>query len=115
MKFEISNPSDKAYMDAPDLKVAAIAVTLLSRGQYGLTEVDGEASVPMFMLGGAEEWFQDHFKMGIQESYDSLSDGVLHSTLKSVRLAGRRSSLNDIVGRAQKLAERFLGEEVTDV
>lgn len=113
MRFEIINPSDKAFMEASGLKVAAIAVTLVGNGMYALREVDGDAHVPMFMLGGAEEWFQEHFDMGVQESYDSLSDGDLCRTLMSVELAGDRSSLNDIVKKAHGLAERFTEKEVT--
>lgn len=116
MRFEIINPSDKAFMEG-DLKVAAIAITLLSKGQYALKEVDGNGGVPLFIFGGGDEWFQDNFQQTIQEAYDSCSNADIAAALLSVELAGERSSMNDFTSKAHKMAERLLElakEEASD-
>ena len=111
MRFEIVNPSDPYTMEAPDMEVAAVACCLLGSGKYGLTGLgeDSAESVPIFLLGGHDEWFVEKFGM-------SYADTVAHclehrgkqlaESLDSVTLMrGERSSLNDIGRRARKYAE----------
>ena len=43
MKFEIINPSDACTMYAPDLEVAAVAVSFLGDGKYPLEGLDDAA------------------------------------------------------------------------
>ncbi len=63
MLFNIINPSDPYTIEAGDLEVAAIAVSVLGHGQYALEEISGDRSgqVPFFMAGGHDEWFNKQF------------------------------------------------------
>lgn len=60
MLFEIINPSDPYTIEAPDLKVAAVACVLLGNGKLGFQGIDCEAEVPLFLFGGYDEWFTKH-------------------------------------------------------
>ena len=107
MKFEIINPSDKAYIEG-DFDVCCIATLLFGEGQYALEQVDGELEMPILFLGGAEEWFQETFDKGYQELFDEMSVEELVAALQSVQLAHERSSLNDFTAHAHKLGDRLL-------
>lgn len=63
MLFNIINQSDPYTLRAPDLEIAAVAICLLGEGKYGLEEIGGDRSgrVPMFLIGGHEEWFAKQF------------------------------------------------------
>jgi len=109
MKFEIINPSDACTMFAPDLEVAAVAVSLLGDGKYALEGLDDAAGqgVPVFLVGGHDEWFSSKFGMNFQDTAEHVLEhrrDELAMTLDSVALRGTRSSMNDIVGRAKSLA-----------
>lgn len=109
MKFEIVNPSDKYTMEAVDLEVAAVAVSLLGDGAYpltGLGEDEGQ-DVPPFLFGGHDEWFAQKFGMNFEETGRHVIEhrhSELADALDSVTIEGRRSSLNDIGGRAKNLS-----------
>ena len=70
MKFEIINPSDACTMYAPDLEVAAVAVSFLGDGKYPLEGLDDAAGqgVPAFLFGGHDEWFSSKFGMSFQDA-----------------------------------------------
>lgn len=109
MKFEIINPSDPCTMCAPDLEVAAVAVSLLGDGKYALKGLDDAAGqdIPVFLCGGHDEWFSSKFGMNFEDTANHVLNhrgGELATTLDSVALRGPRSSMNDIVGRAGSLA-----------
>ena len=110
MKFEIINPSDACTMYAPDLEVAAVAVSFLGDGKYPLEGLDAAAGqgVPAFLFGGHDEWFSSKFGMSFQATAEHVMNHrneELASTLDSVTLRGTRSSMNDIAGRARSLAQ----------
>lgn len=114
MKFEIINPSDKGYIEG-EFKVCCIATLLFGEGYYGLEQVDGELKMPIFFLGGCDEWFQAEFGKTAQELHDSLSTEELSAALASVHLAGERSSMNDFTAHAHRLAEsRLKRKEATE-
>ena len=124
MKFEIINPPNPYTMEADDLEVAAVAVCLLGDGRYGLDaqgiDADTGADVPIFLLGGHDDWFTSRFGA----DYESTARRVLNHrndalarALESVTLGrAERSSLNDIGGRAKTLARavRVSGEDVEE-
>lgn len=118
MKYEIINPSDKAFLDADDLEVAAVACVFIGRGQYGLDpETKGATSVPVFIFGGADEWFAEQFGRSFSDSCDLVKRDKLPSLiecLRSARLAGKRSSLNDFTGYAHRLAEKMENDAAPD-
>jgi len=122
MQFEIINPSDPYTMTAPDLEVAAVAVSLLGDGKYPLKGLGDDAGqdVPPFLFGGHDEWFASKFGMNYEATAEHVLNhraGELAESLDSVTLGKeRRSSLNDIGGRARSLAtavRRHVGPNVT--
>ena len=62
MEYELYNPSDPYTFIAADKEVAALVVGLLSPA-FGAGTQDGseENSVPIFILGGYEEWYREEF------------------------------------------------------
>jgi hypothetical protein len=105
-RYEISNPSDECYIEGDDVKTVCIATIILGNGYYGLTEVDGEFSMPppIFATG----WFKSEF--GEDISVDLLltvDQAALKAAMLTVELADERTSMNDIVGRARAWAERL--------
>lgn len=147
MLFEIINPSDTYTMESEDFMTACIAAVILGRGQYSLTQIDGDGGekMPIFMFGGIEEWFQKRFGKTpgecreeiepekIADVLDSVLIGVKadrSSYLKGLSLIDspekrkewrdhwheeRRTSMNDIGGRAYKLAEAFRSSAIKQV
>lgn len=61
--YKIINPSDPYTFLAPDLEVAALVIFLLSTkfGAECLDHPGDEEDVPIFLLGGAQEWWDQHF------------------------------------------------------
>lgn len=110
MKFEIINPSDYCTMYAPDLEVAAVAVSFLGHGKYALEGLDDAAGqgVPVFLSGGHDEWFSSKFGTNFYDTVDRVlnqRNEDLANALESVALRYARSSMTDIAGRARSLAQ----------
>ncbi len=134
MLFDLVNMSDQYTFHADSLECAALVTILLGSGQYSAKQLDGDAKVPFFMFGGTDEWFSEKFGRTLEQSVDlhkgaRLADlvGSLESVLIGDRqeyertlpliaaekreewIAGwhdrHRSSMNDIGGRARRLAE----------
>jgi hypothetical protein len=133
MLFDLINMSDGYTFLASDLECAAIVTVLLGSGQYGAREIGGEANVPIFLFGGADDWFRTNFNRTIEESV-ALHKGdrlpALIEALESVLIGDRaeyeltlpliqvekrdewtaarhdrlRSSMNDIGARAKRTA-----------
>jgi hypothetical protein len=101
MKFEIINPSDKAYLEADDFKTACIASAMVCDA-HGLSQVDGKLSMPPLLF--AQGWFLNTFKESITESFEKADKKEIMKVLKSFKLEGKRSSLRDFVGYAHNLA-----------
>ncbi len=138
MLFDLINPSDSYTFQADTLECAAIATLLLGTGQYGARQLDGKEEVPIFLLGGAEQWFTDKFGRSIEDSL-KLHKGEraeeLIACLNSVLIGDRkeyectlpmiaddkrdewvagwhdrnRSSMNDIGSRAKRIATAIAG------
>lgn len=60
MEYELINPSDPYTFYADDLETAALVVFALSTS-YGAEAKEGGESVPVFIFGGAEEWYAERF------------------------------------------------------
>jgi hypothetical protein len=141
MLYTITNPSDPYTIEANSLEVAAVACIFLGRGQYEFKPVeDTGETVPFFMFGGTDEWFEKHFG----KTVDVVTDEVMANRLQELAdcldscLIGKvgdrepyfkgleafvdpkerqeywfayhdkkRSSFNDIGGRAKKMAANF--------
>ncbi len=68
MEYKLVNPSDPYTFIADDLETAALGVFSISTF-YGATNKEGEVEVPVFIIGGAEEWYIEQFG---RSSYDGL-------------------------------------------
>lgn len=86
MLFELSNPSDQYTFEAPDLATAAAVAWILGRGAYGAHQLDGDraAHVPIFLLGGAEEWSRETFGADPADVLNSVLHGILADALDSL-------------------------------
>lgn len=115
-RYEIINPSDELFFDAPSLEIAAAVVVLLGQGQYGGEPVDGGERVPIFLFGGHDDWYRKHFDCTVDESLQRLDRIALAEAMESVALPeGReRTSLNDIARRARAYAQAFRAEKEED-
>jgi hypothetical protein len=118
MILDIINPSDACTMVTDDREAGAIACVLLGNGQYGLKQLDAVAGdipfeVPLFLLGGHDEWwtrtFGHNFEAGAL-TYRDKKSGALIDALKSVTYQGTPGSLNDIAGRAHGLAKALAAD-----
>lgn len=144
MIYEIINPSDPVTIEADDDKVAAAAVFFLGEGAYGVRSADGRNVLPVLAFAGeraAVEWLEEH---GIVENFVSsmrlpialaLQSAIVCRAadrvdlIASVKAGGgdtdaalaawnetKRTSMNDICGRAHSLARvmRRNGAEAVD-
>lgn len=120
-RFEIINPSDKAFIEG-GFMACCLAMVVLSNGAYGLEEVDGDRRMPLFLNNRLASpfrsrhgksmvgWFASNFGLDLG---DALKDnrGTVREALASVALAGERSSTNDFSSYAHELAERMREED----
>lgn len=111
MKFEIINPSDKAYIEG-EFKTCCLATVYFGNGKYALQQVDGELHMPLFLFGGADEWFTKTFGATLQQIFDATPLSEISDALLSVKLSGKRSSLNDFAAYANKLGIQLKGQGV---
>lgn len=136
MLYEIINPSDKYTIECPDLEIAFIACVILGEGQYAFDPIGDGERVPLFLFGPADQWCQEHFQKTVGEVFghvmttrkaelaDALDSVVVSDRQEFLRLTAgltrpafeaerarwhndQRTSMNDIGGRAYKLAAQF--------
>ncbi len=60
MEYELKNPSDPYTFLAVDFEVATLTVFSIST-LYGAEAKEGGESVPIFLFGGAKEWYVERF------------------------------------------------------
>ena len=60
MQYELINPSDPYTFEADDFEVAALTVFSISTA-YSAEAQDGCEGVPLFLFGGASEWYAERF------------------------------------------------------
>lgn len=134
MEYELINPSDPYTFIAEDLETAALTVFLLSTA-YGAKPKTGEDKVPIFLFGGAQEWYEENFGRtpdeGLSAKNSSVAaalDSMMHghfedrkryqAALDGIDDPEKKekfidewqdgySSLNDIGGYAHKLAKKM--------
>lgn len=75
--YELVNPSDPYTFIAPDDEVAALVAFMLGTG-YG-AKLDGDVVVPVFLLGGAEEWYTARFGRSIADGVGALKEQMAES------------------------------------
>lgn len=114
LKYELINPSDKIYYEAPDQIHSAVATALLSNGYGGKCLDDSAHDSPIFLFSDPSEWIKE--KSGIT-AYQFIESNAqtLYDTLKSFRYASERTSMSRIVDSAHKYAraidEKFLQQK----
>lgn len=84
MQYEIINSSDPYTFVAQSREVAALTIFLLGT-QYAAEPETGEEGVPLFIFGGAEDWYLETFMRTPEEAFDTLLKEVIES-LDSVML-----------------------------
>lgn len=133
-EYELKNPSDPYTFLANDLETAALVAFALGAGAYGAKpKAAEEENVPIFLLGGAEEWYAEQFGHSVEEGLktknEALSDALAsmmyghfedrrryNAALDAITDPDKReqfikewqdgiSSLNDIGTRAHNLAK----------
>lgn len=140
MEYKLANPSDPYTFAADDLETAALVVFMLSTA-YGANTKNGEVAVPIFIFGGADEWYAEQFGRNVEEGITAKKEQLI-AALKSMTLGNfedrrryeaalaaitepdkkaefiakwqdGRSSLNDIGTRCHEIAEALLKQEAT--
>lgn len=139
MEYELHNPSAPYTFIAADKEVAALCVALLSTA-FGADTEDGseEYRVPVFILGGFPEWYQEEFgrtldeglKARMKEVGEALQSFMLgrfedraryNAALEAIddpekleafkeKWQDGRSSLNNIGGVAHEIGRALLTE-----
>lgn len=106
MQYELINPSDKIFFEAEDLEVATVAVGLVGSGKYGAHPKGDGPVVPIFLFGGWVDFCTEHF--GKEPDYkDFTLMSRVATCLRTFRVDGERTSMNDICGRAQDWANKI--------
>jgi hypothetical protein len=103
--YEISNPSDAITIEHDDEMVASVAVLFVGKGAYGLKRTDGTQAMPIFLLGGAQDWLAS--RSIDLDSYVPAHLADIASALESVRYVRTQTSLTGIVAYAHELASRL--------
>ena len=127
--FEVVNPSDPITFEADDPDIARFAALVLGNGRLGVTDEDGETVLPLYIFGMSEEEAErvvaplaekcktPEGKAALVAALDTFavcsmsSRKALRAALGNDREAlkrwneEKRSSMNNICGRAAKLAD----------
>lgn len=139
-EYKLINPSDPYTFLAEDFETATLAVFLLGT-MYGAEPKEPGEEVPIFLFGGAVEWYKERFGRspdeGLAEKGQSISYALgsfmlggfedrrrYNAALEAITEEDKRiefvnawqdghSSLNDIGTYAHKLAERLKRKEAT--
>jgi hypothetical protein len=80
--YEVINPSDPYTFQAPDRQIATLTIFVLST-KFAATCVShpgDEEDVPLFLLGGWKEWWEDTFpEEDLQATFEKRSDEVVEA------------------------------------
>lgn len=81
------NPSDPYTFRCESFELAALLTDLIGRGSCALEEVGGPRRVPLFLLGGRDDWFVETFgadgpacyarcdRLALADAFDTLLVG----------------------------------------
>lgn len=78
MEYELINPSDPYTFIADDSETAALTVFALST-LYGAKPKTGTEEIPIFIFGGAGEWYMDYFGRTPDEGFAIKRESVAKS------------------------------------
>lgn len=80
MQYELINPSDPYTFLAEDRESATLVVFFLGT-MYGAKSQDGQEEVPLFLFGGAKEWYQNEFGRTPDEGLEAKKEAVANALL----------------------------------
>ena len=105
---EVTNPHDKIIIDCADMDAARAAVLCVGLGRYGISD----GGLPLFILGGAEEYFQKTYQKSVSQFLSSVSQERLATALESMQMADGRepTSLIELVALAHGMASQIRKE-----
>jgi hypothetical protein len=104
MKYELVNPSDHIIIDHDDFEAVVAASLIIGRGKYGLKDEKGETAMPIFLMGGTEEWVKETFNKTLEELI-MMELPRLAAALEKF-YAPHPTSLNNIVEYAHAYAKK---------
>ena len=138
MQYELINPSDPYTFLAEDKEIATLVVFSLGT-MYGAESQDGQEEVPLFLFGGAKEWYQNEFGRTPDEGLEAKKEAVANALLSFMygyfedrrryeaalnaiteedkreqfiaEWQDGRSSMNDIGTYAHKLEKKLMKDE----
>ena len=84
-EYELINPSDPYTFLAESRETAALVVLLLSAA-YGAHQKNGndDTDIPIFIFGGAREWFQEQFGHTTDQGFENNREAVGKALLSFV-------------------------------
>lgn len=111
-EYELINPSDPYTFLAEDFETAALVVFVLSTA-FGAQPKDGGEEVPLFVFGGASEWYKENFGRtpdeGIKAKRNALADGLLSMMYGHFEDRKRYNAALDAITDPEK-REKFMAE-----
>ena len=78
MQYELINPSDPYTFLAENKEVAALTVFCIST-MYGAQSQDRNEEIPVFILGGSKEWYENEFPRTPDEGLQAEKANVAKS------------------------------------
>lgn len=78
MQYELINPSDTYTFLAENKEVAALTVFCIST-MYGAQSQDRNEEIPVFILGGSKEWYENEFHRTPDEGLQAEKTNVAKS------------------------------------
>lgn len=75
IEFELINPSDPYTFIAENEEVATLTVFCIST-MYGAKSKDGRVEIPVFIFGGAKEWYKEKFGRTTDEGLNEEKENV---------------------------------------
>jgi hypothetical protein len=87
MLYQINTPEKLYRFEASSLTTACVVTTLLGGGFYSLWQ-DGKQVMPVFMSGGAEDWFKRVFDKNFTDLVQEVSPDEI-SRIYMLILAGQ--------------------------
>jgi len=72
MRYEVVNPSDPYTLEWENFKIACVVTLIVGNGRYALEPLkDGGQKMPIFLMGGAVEWFKEEFGEELDDVIDN--------------------------------------------
>ena len=105
MKLELVNPSDKIFFEADDELTAFLTVILLGDGKYGANDEYQKTIVPVLIFGW-RDYFKEKFG-GEPEVLLEKNKEKIKKCLKSFKIEGERTSLNNICKIAEGMSKEL--------